>query len=32
MLAEALSREWSWYYPRPGWKTVYCVVDAPGFS
>jgi anti-sigma regulatory factor (Ser/Thr protein kinase) len=26
MLVEALSREWSWYVPRPGWKTVYCVI------
>ena len=29
MLVQALSREWSYYYPRPGWKTVYCVMDAP---
>jgi anti-sigma regulatory factor (Ser/Thr protein kinase) len=29
MLVQALSREWSYYHPRPGWKTVYCVMDAP---
>jgi histidine kinase-like protein len=29
MLVQALSREWSYYHPRPGWKTVYCVLDAP---
>jgi hypothetical protein len=28
VIVEALSREWSYYYPRPGWKTVYCVIDA----
>jgi anti-sigma regulatory factor (Ser/Thr protein kinase) len=26
LLIEALSREWSYYYPRRGWKTVYCVI------
>jgi anti-sigma regulatory factor (Ser/Thr protein kinase) len=25
-LVTELSREWSWYYPRPGAKTVYCVI------
>jgi anti-sigma regulatory factor (Ser/Thr protein kinase) len=25
-LVEALSREWSYYFPRKGWKTVYCVI------
>jgi histidine kinase-like protein len=31
MLVEALSAEWSYYFPRPGWKTVYCVIrlEAP---
>jgi anti-sigma regulatory factor (Ser/Thr protein kinase) len=27
LLVEDLSREWSYYYPRKGWKTVYCVVS-----
>jgi anti-sigma regulatory factor (Ser/Thr protein kinase) len=27
-LVECLSREWSYYYPCPGWKTVYCVIGA----
>jgi hypothetical protein len=27
MLVESLSREWSYYFPRPGWKTVYAVID-----
>jgi anti-sigma regulatory factor (Ser/Thr protein kinase) len=31
LLVESLSREWSWYYPRRGWKTVYCVIgEQPG--
>jgi hypothetical protein len=31
VIVQALSREWAYYYPRPGWKTVYCVLDAsPG--
>jgi anti-sigma regulatory factor (Ser/Thr protein kinase) len=25
-LVSQLSREWHYYVPRPGWKTVYCVV------
>ena len=25
-LAFELSREWHCYVPRPGWKTVYCVL------
>jgi two-component sensor histidine kinase len=28
ILVDELSREWSYYYPRPGWKTVYFVIDA----
>jgi Histidine kinase-like ATPase domain len=27
MLVQALSKEWSYYFPRPGWKTVYCVIS-----
>jgi anti-sigma regulatory factor (Ser/Thr protein kinase) len=27
VLVAALSREWSYYFPRPGWKTVYAVID-----
>jgi hypothetical protein len=27
VIVQALSKEWSYYYPRPGWKTVYCVID-----
>jgi anti-sigma regulatory factor (Ser/Thr protein kinase) len=27
LLVDALSREWSYYFPRPGWKTVYAVTD-----
>ncbi len=27
MLVQALSREWSYFFPRPGWKTVYCVIS-----
>jgi anti-sigma regulatory factor (Ser/Thr protein kinase) len=27
LLVQALSREWSYYFPRPGWKTVYCVIE-----
>jgi anti-sigma regulatory factor (Ser/Thr protein kinase) len=27
VLVGALSREWSYYFPRPGWKTVYAVID-----
>jgi hypothetical protein len=26
LLVDGLSSEWSYYYPRKGWKTVYCVV------
>lgn len=26
MLVQALSKEWSYYFPRVGWKTVYCVI------
>ncbi len=26
LLVESVSREWGYYYPRQGWKTVYCVV------
>lgn len=26
MLVQALSKEWSFYFPRAGWKTVYCVI------
>jgi hypothetical protein len=29
ILVQELSREWSYYHPRPGWKTVSCVIDAP---
>jgi two-component sensor histidine kinase len=29
ILVQALSREWSYYQPRRGWKTVFCVIDAP---
>jgi anti-sigma regulatory factor (Ser/Thr protein kinase) len=25
-----LSREWGFYVPRPGWKTVYCVISIRG--
>jgi hypothetical protein len=25
-LVASLSREWGYYYPRKGWKTVYCVL------
>jgi anti-sigma regulatory factor (Ser/Thr protein kinase) len=25
-LISDLSREWNYYVPRPGWKTVYCVL------
>jgi anti-sigma regulatory factor (Ser/Thr protein kinase) len=25
-LVQSLSREWSYYHPRPGWKTVYAVI------
>jgi anti-sigma regulatory factor (Ser/Thr protein kinase) len=28
VLVSALSREWSYYFPRPGWKTVYAVMDS----
>jgi anti-sigma regulatory factor (Ser/Thr protein kinase) len=28
ILVDELSGEWSYYYPRPGWKTVYFVIDA----
>jgi hypothetical protein len=31
LLVEELSLEWSYYHPRPGWKTVYCVIDAPAW-
>jgi len=27
MLVQALSKEWSYYFPRLGWKTVYCVIS-----
>jgi anti-sigma regulatory factor (Ser/Thr protein kinase) len=27
LLVQALSREWAYYFPRPGWKTVYCVIE-----
>jgi anti-sigma regulatory factor (Ser/Thr protein kinase) len=27
MIVEALSREWSYYHPRPGRKTVYCIIS-----
>jgi anti-sigma regulatory factor (Ser/Thr protein kinase) len=27
VLVAALSREWSYYFPAPGWKTVYAVID-----
>jgi two-component sensor histidine kinase len=27
-LVNDLSREWGHYIPRPGWKTVYCVMRA----
>jgi anti-sigma regulatory factor (Ser/Thr protein kinase) len=26
-LIESLSLEWGYYHPRPGWKTVYAVID-----
>jgi anti-sigma regulatory factor (Ser/Thr protein kinase) len=26
LLVESMSREWGYYYPRKGWKTVYCVI------
>jgi anti-sigma regulatory factor (Ser/Thr protein kinase) len=28
MLVDALSKEWSCYFPRPGWKTVSCSIEA----
>jgi anti-sigma regulatory factor (Ser/Thr protein kinase) len=28
MLVQALSKEWAYYFPRAGWKTVYCVIAA----
>jgi hypothetical protein len=28
LLLDALSKEWSCYFPRPGWKTVSCVIEA----
>jgi hypothetical protein len=27
-LVQELSSEWSYYYPRKGWKTVYCVIGS----
>jgi hypothetical protein len=27
MLVQALSKEWSYFFPRAGWKTVYCVIS-----
>jgi anti-sigma regulatory factor (Ser/Thr protein kinase) len=27
MLVQALSKEWSWYCPQSGGKTVYCILD-----
>jgi anti-sigma regulatory factor (Ser/Thr protein kinase) len=27
MLVQALSKEWSYFFPRFGWKTVYCVIS-----
>jgi anti-sigma regulatory factor (Ser/Thr protein kinase) len=27
MLVQALSKEWSYYFTRLGWKTVYCVIS-----
>jgi Histidine kinase-like ATPase domain len=29
VLVSALSREFSFYFPRPGWKTVYCTLEVP---
>jgi anti-sigma regulatory factor (Ser/Thr protein kinase) len=29
LLVAALSREWGHYLSRPGWKTVYAVIDTP---
>jgi anti-sigma regulatory factor (Ser/Thr protein kinase) len=26
LIVDALSLEWSHYHPRPGWKTVYCIL------
>lgn len=26
LIVDALSLEWSYYHPRPGWKTVYCIL------
>jgi len=32
MLVDVLSKEWSYYFPAAGGKTVYCVLSAPGDS
>jgi len=29
MLVQALSKEWSYYFPPSGGKTTYCVISAP---
>jgi two-component sensor histidine kinase len=29
-MVHELSRQWGFYVPRPGWKTVYCVVAYKG--
>jgi Histidine kinase-like ATPase domain len=28
-IVDGLSQEWGYYRPRPGWKTVYCVLEIP---